>query len=252
MPPISLVIITQNAAASLSACVHSARALVDEVVVVDSGSNDGTPMLAQSLGARVIAQDWLGFGPQKRFAVAAARHDWVLCLDADEQLTPKLAAAIQAELAEPCHHAYRLARRNRFMGRYLRHGEGYPDWCLRLFDRRHANWSEDLVHEAVQTQTTVGTLNGDLLHDSAEDLASYLDKQNRYTSLQAAELASRGKTAGLARLVLSPLARFFKFYLVRRGFLDGLPGLVHICIGCFNGFIKYAKLRELSRQKGQV
>jgi hypothetical protein len=138
-----------------------------------------------------------------------------------------------------------MARRNRFLGRWLAHGEGYPDWSPRLFDRKHARWSDDAVHEKVLYAVTPGTLEGDLLHDSAEDLAVYLEKQNRYTSLAARQLYERGRTAGAAELVLSPVVRFLKFYVLRLGFLDGVPGLVHIAIGCMNSFHKYAKLIEL-------
>ena len=249
--PLSVAIITLNAASQLEACLQSAR-FADEIVVVDSGSTDGTQALAERHGARVIQQDWLGFGPQKQFAVEAARHDWVLCLDADERVTPALQMAIESALeigqnsastaAAP--HAYRFPRCNRFLGRYLKHGEGYPDWSLRLFNRRHAPWSDDAVHEKVVSDGTIGTLAGDLLHDSAESLSSYLTKQNRYTSLAADMALAAGKRSSVGRVALSPLVRFVKFYFVRQGFRDGLPGFVHIAIGCFNSMIKYAKMLE--------
>ena len=256
--PLSVAIITLNAAAQLAACLDSVR-FADEIVVVDSGSTDGTPALAACYGARVIAQDWLGFGPQKQFAVDAASYDWVLCLDADERVTPALQASIENALKSPSTPgpavasmvaAYRFARCNRFLGRYLRHGEGYPDWSLRLFDRRQARWSADMVHEKVETAAPVGQLAGDLLHDSAESLASYLDKQNRYTTLAAGMALAAGKRAGFARIAFSPLVRFIKFYLIRQGFRDGLPGLIHIAIGCFNSFMKYSKMLE--RQKSDA
>jgi len=131
------------------------------------------------------------------------------------------------------------------MGRWLKHGEGYPDLSVRLFDREHAGWSSDPVHEKVVAHGPVGQLNGDLLHESETGLADYIAKQNRYTSLHAEALYARGKRAGAARLLFSPLSRFVKFYFLRLGFLDGVPGLVHITIGCWNSFMKYAKLREL-------
>ena len=244
--PFSVVVITKNAAAQLAACLESA-AFADEIVVVDSDSNDGTAELAARHGARVLQKEWLGFGPQKQFAVQAARHDWVLCLDADERVSETLRASILAVLAAPAAQAYMMARCNRFMGRWLRHGEGYPDWSLRLFDRRHARWSNDTVHEKVHTEASVAHIEGDLLHDSAESLAGYLDKQNRYTSMQAEALFKAGKRAGTAQLLLSPLLRFVKFYFLRLGFLDGIPGMVHILIGCCNSFHKYAKLMALQR-----
>jgi glycosyltransferase involved in cell wall biosynthesis len=246
--PLSAVLVTRNAAARLPACLAS-LAFCDEIVVVDSGSDDDTVAIAQAGGARVLHQDWLGFGPQKQFAVERASHDWVLCVDADERVGDALRASIEAALAAPAGHAYRFPRRNRFMGRYLRHGEGYPDWSLRLFDRRHARWSDDVVHEKVLTDATVGDLAGDLLHDSAETVETYLAKQDRYTTLAAEAALARGKRATVAHLLLSPLIRFIKFYFVRLGFLDGRPGLMHILIGCRNSYMKYEKMRAILAER---
>jgi glycosyltransferase involved in cell wall biosynthesis len=245
--PLSVVIIALNAASQIEACLQSA-AFAEEIVVVDSGSRDETREIALKYGARVVQQDWLGFGRQKQFAVERAGHDWVLCLDADERVSEALRASIGKVLAAPQFHAYRMPRCNRFMGRWLRHGEGYPDWSLRLFDRRYARWSEDAVHEKVIAVVPVGNLQGDLLHESQETLAAYLDKQNRYTSLQAEELFRREKRASAGQMIISPLLRFVKFYFFRLGILDGLPGLVHISIGCFNSFCKYAKLIALRQE----
>lgn len=246
--PLSVAVITKNEATRLAACLASVAGLANELVVVDSGSSDGTVALAESMGAKVIVTDWPGFGVQKNRAIAACRHDWVLCLDADERVSPELAASIRALFAtaeqRPPLTAYQFPRCNHFLGRYLRHGEGYPDWSLRLFDRRAARWSEDPVHETVRTDGPVGRLAGDLIHDSADRLENYLAKQNRYTSL-AAHGERREAVTGLAlRMITSPLLRFVKFYFLRRGFLDGIPGLIHILIGCFNSFSKYAKRIE--------
>ena len=208
--PLSVVIITKNAATQLAECLDSAS-FADETLVVDSGSTDGTAELAAQHGARVVQKEWLGFGRQKQFAVEAARNDWVLCLDADERVSTPLRTRILAVLAAPAAQAYAMPRCNRFMGRWLRHGEGYPDWSLRLFDRRHARWSDDPVHEKVLTDGPVARIKGDLLHDTAETLAGYLDKQNRYTSMQAELLFKAGKRAGVALLLLSPALRFAKF-----------------------------------------
>jgi glycosyltransferase involved in cell wall biosynthesis len=242
------VLITRNAADQLGACLAS-LAFADEILVVDSGSDDGSREIAAQHGARVIEKDWMGFGRQKQYAVEQARNDWVLCVDADERVSPELARSIAAALAAPQAPIYRMARRNRFLGRWLSHGEGYPDWSLRLFDRKEARWSDDPVHEKVLYAVTPGTLEGDLLHESATDLSDYLAKMNRYTTLAAEQLHANGRKAGLAVLVLSPVVRFVKFYVLRLGFLDGLPGLVHISIGCMSSFLKYAKLIELRRAK---
>ncbi|HZM36260.1 MAG TPA: glycosyltransferase family 2 protein [Burkholderiales bacterium] len=244
--PFSAVLIARNAAAVLESCLDSI-AFADEIVVVDSASTDGTVEIAERRGARVVQKEWLGFGRQKQFAVEQAKHDWVLCLDADERLSPELAADIRKALAAPVSPVYRMARRNRFLGKWLSHGEGYPDWSPRLFNRLNARWSDDLVHEKVLYAVTPGTLAGDLMHDSGDDLATYLDRQNRYTTLAARQALEKGGSAGMFHLLGSPVVRFFKFYVLRLGFLDGIPGLIHISIGCINSYMKYAKLIELRR-----
>jgi len=248
--PLSAVLITRNAAAVLEPCLDS-LAFADEVVIVDSSSSDGTVELASRKGARVVPKEWLGFGRQKQFAVEQASHDWVLCLDADERVSPRLAQSIEQALAAPVSPVYRMARRNRFLGRWLAHGEGYPDWSPRLFNRLNARWSEDLVHEKVLYAVTPGTLRGDLMHDSFDDLSTYLDRQNRYTTLAARQAYELGRSAGLLHLVLSPMVRFLKFYILRLGFLDGVPGLLHISIGCMNSYLKYAKLIELRKAEAE-
>lgn len=246
--PLSAVLITLNAASQLEECLGSV-AFCDEIVVVDSGSSDGTVALAQRYGARVIQSEWRGFGPQKQFAVEQAGNDWVLCIDSDERVSGRLREEILSVLSAPQHMAWRFPRCNRFMGRYLRHGEGYPDWSLRLFDRRHARWSDDAVHEKVVTDGDVGELTGDLLHESAESLDAYLAKQNRYTTLAANEAITQGEHGSIVKLLLSPPFRFIKFYFLRLGLLDGLPGLVHILIGCGNSFAKYAKILAFRADK---
>ena len=242
---LSVTIITRDAAHQIEACLASVS-FAEEIVVVDSGSIDGTPEMAARLGARVVHQDWLGYGRQKQFAVEQASHDWVLCIDADERVSPRLRTSIEAALQMPGMAGYAMPRCNLFLGRWLRHGEGYPDWSLRLFDRRHGHWSDDPVHEKVVCEGETGKLAGDLLHESCDSLGSYLDKQNHYTTLQAQALHRRGKRAHAGHLLVSPLLRFVKFYVLRLGFLDGVAGLVHILIGCNNSFVKYAKLIELN------
>lgn len=246
--PLSAVVITLNAATHLRACLASV-AFAQEIVVIDSGSSDATVAIAEAAGARVIRKTWQGFGKQKQFAVAQARNDWVLCLDADERVSDELRPAVMRALAAPAFNAYEMPRRNRFMGRWLQHGEGYPDFNLRLFHRHHAQWSDDEIHEHVVTTAVVGRLQGDLLHESETSLHDYIAKQNRYTSLQAQKLFAGGRRASHIRLWLNPLVRFIKFYFLRRGFLDGVPGFVHIAIGCQNSFLKYAKLRQLRQSE---
>lgn len=242
--PLSVAIISKDAGAVIRECLESVRN-ADEIVVVDSGSTDATLEIAREFGAKVLHHEWSGFGPQKQFAVEAASNEWVLCIDTDERVSEELWSSIADVFMHPACDAYELCRRNRFLGRWLKHGEGYPDWVLRLFHRRRAHWSSDLVHERVIATTRVGRLHGDLLHDSAASIESYLAKQNRYTSVQAEAMFHDGERVSASRVVFSPLARFVKFYIFRLGFLDGLPGFVHIAIGCLASFEKYVKIREM-------
>jgi len=237
----SITIITLNEERRIGKCIKSAS-FADEIVVVDSGSRDRTVEIAEQAGARVIHQEWLGYGRQKQFAVEQAINEWVLCLDADEWLSLELSRSIQNVLEHPEFNAYQFPRRNRFMGRWLRHGEGYPDWSLRLFHRDYAHWSEDEVHEKVVSDGDAEKISGDLMHESEETMQQYLTKQDLYTTIRAQELQAKGKKGSIIKIVLSPVARFIKFYFIRLGFLDGVPGLVHILIGCQNSFMKYAKL----------
>jgi len=245
--PISLIVITRDAARELEECLTSAP-FAAEKIVVDSGSIDDTVAIAERSGARVVRHEWMGFGPQKNFAVRQACHDWVLCVDADERVTEELGAAIRAAFAAPpTAAAFALARRNRFLGRWLDHGEGYPDWSVRLFDRARARWTDDPVHEHVVTVGPVTRLTGDLLHRSAESIEAYVAKQNRYTTLQAQAMHARGERTGALQIGMSPLFRFVRFYVLKLGFLDGVAGFAHIAIGAFASFLKYAKLRALER-----
>jgi len=251
--PLSLVVITRDAASDIGACIASAP-FAAEAVVVDSGSRDDTVEVARAAGARVVHRDFAGFGTQKDFAVGEAVHDWVLCLDADERVSPALARAIVAlfDRGPPAAPAYALARRNRFLGRWLAHGEGYPDWNVRLFDRRRARWTADPVHEHVVADAPPARLAGDLMHTSAESIEDYVAKQNHYTTLQAQAMHARGERAGFGRIVLSPLTRFLRYYVVRGGFLDGAAGFAHIAIGAFASFLKYTKLRGLAARGGDA
>lgn len=243
--PATATIIALNESKNILQCIQSV-AFFDEVLVVDSGSTDETVSLATSAGATVLVNPWPGYGRQKQFALEHARNDWIFSIDADERVSESLKRSIMDVFkSEPACDGYTVNRCNHFMGRPLRHGEGYPDWCLRLFKKSAAGWSPDPVHERVMISGDVERLSGDLDHYSEESLSDYLHKQNKYTTLQATHMWEMGQDASLFKLTTSPLMRFFKFYVFRMGFLDGVPGLVHILIGCFNSFSKYAKLREI-------
>ncbi|MDR7099923.1 glycosyltransferase involved in cell wall biosynthesis [Lysobacter niabensis] len=227
--PISACIITFNEADRIGDCLAS-LAFCDEIVVVDSHSTDATRAIAESLGARVIARPFDGFRSQKQFAIEQATHDWVLCLDADERVSAELRAAIEAERAGGFTTAagYRFARLSEYFGKFLRHGNAYPDRVLRLFDRRRGGWRGTReVHEAASVEGEVRTIRGDLIHYPYRSLEQQLAKTQRYARMMAEHDFARGKRATLGKLVFAPSWRFWRGYVLRGGFLDGWHGLVY-------------------------
>ncbi|MEI2417707.1 glycosyltransferase family 2 protein [Orrella sp. JC864] len=249
---LSVIVITKNEAAHIRACLDSV-AFADEVIVLDSGSADDTVALAGQWGARVVqTPDWPGFGPQKNRALELARCDWVLSLDADERVTPELAAEIQALLRHPGHDAYRVARLSELCGRQIRHSGWWPDHVLRLFRRGTARFTEAAVHEKVVTQGSVGTLRHHLLHFPYPDLESLIAKANRYSTDAAAMMYARGKRCGPLGMLGHGIWTFIRIYFLRRGFLDGRQGLVLALFAASGSIFRYAKLMlfEQTRKGG--
>ena len=198
--------------------------------MVDSRSTDATVQIAESMGARVLQRAFTGFRSQKQFAIEHARHDWVLCVDADERVSDALRDAIGAARTQGFDGAagYRFARLDHYFGRFLRHGNAYPDRILRLFDRRRGGWRGTReIHEAASVDGPVLTLAGDLIHYPYRSLEQQLSKTQRYARMMAEHDFARGKRASLAKLVLSPAWRFWRGYVLRAGFLDGWHGLVY-------------------------
>lgn len=242
---LSAVIIALNEAARIGACLES-LAWVDEIVVVDSGSSDGTREIAERYGATVYDIPWRGFGPQKQAAVELASHDMILNVDCDERVTPELAREIQALLADGQRvTGYTVPRRTFFGSREIRHCGWYPDRTVRLFDRRHARFSAEPVHERVEMKGEVGHCRGDLLHYSFDGFSDLIAKMNRYTDIGAGQLLARGKRSNLSQVTLRPLFAFWKTYILRGGFLDGFAGFAIAVSNTVSVFYKYAKLREL-------
>ncbi|HEU0277104.1 MAG TPA: glycosyltransferase family 2 protein [Rhodanobacteraceae bacterium] len=248
-PGLAAVIITLNEADRIEACLAS-LAFCDEIVVVDSGSTDATRELAAAGGARVIEHPFAGYRAQKDFAVAQARHDWVLCLDADERVTPALRAAIAAARAGGFADAagYRFARATEYFGAFLRHGNAYPDRVLRLFDRRRGGWRGDReIHEHASVDGAVRMLAGDLEHCAYRSLDDQLARYRRYATLMAADLHARGRRARLADLLTHPGWRFLRGYVLRAGFLDGWRGFLFACMEADYVREKFARLWLLQR-----
>jgi glycosyltransferase involved in cell wall biosynthesis len=247
-PGLSGVVICHQEADRIADCLRS-LAFCDEVLVVDSGSTDGTQDLARQLGARVLERPWPGHVAQKEFAIRAARHDWVLSLDADERCSATLAAEVEAlraaGFAGP--PGFRIPRMTSYLGRWIRHGGWYPEHRLRLFDRRRGRWTGHDPHDRVEVDGEVGRLRGRIFHDSFRSFAEHLRTIDRYTTTMAEGMQARGRIARPLDLLTHPLARFVRFYLLRLGFLDGWRGLLIALLAAHYARLKYAKLLAMQR-----
>ena len=241
---VSVVIITKNEANNIEGALESVR-WVKDIVVVDSGSSDETIEIAKRYTDRVTTRTWEGYGAQKNYATGLAAHDWVLSLDADETVSPALAKEIQELMrSAPPMQGYRIPRTTHYLGRWIRSTDWYPDRPLRLYDRRVAKWNDRYVHESVRINGRVGVLRSELYHYSYRDVAEHLTRMNRYTTLSAAQMMSDGQRASWLDLLGHPPLVFLRNYVWRRGFRDGLPGLIVSLMNSYYVFSKYAKLWE--------
>ena len=250
MPRVTVTIITKNEAAHIGAAIDSAS-WADEIIVVDSGSTDDTTAIAAARGVRVESRTWTGWVDQKNFAASLATSDWIFSLDADERITPALAHEIKGLLgADPPHAAYKVPRVTFHLGRWIRTTDFYPDYQTRLYDRRHARWAGQYVHESVKALGSVGRLSQELQHYSYTDLSDHLNRINAYSTLAARQLYERGRRAGALDLVVQAPAAFLRNYILRRGILDGSVGLLLSMVNAYSVFLKFAKLWELQRTVG--
>jgi len=248
--PISATIITLNEEKNIGDCLASLD-FVDEIIVLDSGSSDQTEELCRAYPkVRFYHQEWLGYGRQKNRAAELARHDLILNIDADERVSPQLRHSIE-QFDNRSSTAARMARENYFGRRWIRYCGWYPDYSIRLYDRRTSSFSERAVHESLQAAGTVATLAGNLVHYTYDGVGDYLERMDRYSTLAAEEYHRAGKTAGLLQMLLKPFATFIKMYLLRRGFLDGRAGLVLSLLYAVYTFCKYAKLSELNTEENR-
>ncbi|MFZ1684536.1 MAG: glycosyltransferase family 2 protein [Candidatus Zixiibacteriota bacterium] len=249
MKQLTVIVITKNEIANIKRCLTSVS-WADEIIVVDSHSSDGTPDVATSMGARVISRDWDGYGPTKQAALDLASGEWVLSIDADEEVSAELRAQIQGKIANPDDCAgYSMPRLTSFLGRWIYHCGWYPDPVLRLFRREKGRFDSVQVHEKVIVDGKVGKLTGNVLHYSYPDLDSYFLKFNRYTTMGAEQLASSRIRAGLGDLTIRPVIAFIKHYISKRGFLDGAEGFLVSVFSSMAVMVKYAKLRHLNKSR---
>jgi glycosyltransferase involved in cell wall biosynthesis len=249
--PISVFIITRNEADRIGAPIASVRAWADEIIVVDSGSEDETIKIAESQGARVLSHGWQGYGPQKRFAEDNCKNRWLLNLDADEEITPALAKEIHDLFAggEPACVAYRFRVRDLLPGETKLAPMAHINFCIRLYNREHARFSASPVHDSVIVEKgRVGELKHPVLHRSFRSLAHAIEKINFYTTAQAENLLAKGMFLPHLRLTLEFPVNFFKAYILRGYFLRGARGLTYAIVYAFARMVRIAKYLELKKQ----
>jgi glycosyltransferase involved in cell wall biosynthesis len=243
---ITATIITLDEERHIARAIESLRCC-DEILVLDSGSTDRTVELARNLGARVLESQWRGYSGQKNWAAEQATHDWIFSLDADEALSEALEAEIWSlKKNGPKYDAYTVPRLAQYLGRWILHSGWYPDRKVRLYNRHHAQWVGDFVHESVQVSGRVGALESNLLHFTCDSLSEHLKTMDRYTTLAAEELVFRQEEIGWSRLILDPLWTLLKTYFLQAGFLDGIEGLTIAYMAALYTFLKYAKARNMS------
>lgn len=251
---LSVCIITLNEEANLARTLKSVKDIADEIVVVDSGSTDATVSMAQSFGAKVFVEPWKGFARQKNSSLEKAGCDWILSLDADEEVSPELAASIKGLLKSaqpPSFAGYTMNRRNMYFGKWIRRSGYYPDPKLRLVKRGAATFELRDVHEDMKMQGELGHLRGDLIHHAYPTLESFVEHANRYSSLGAGMVARERKVGfSVVNIVLRPMVRFIWAYFFRLGFLDGREGLLVLMNHAAYVSWKYAKAWEKSRKIG--
>ena len=248
MPKLSVTVITRNEAADIGEALASV-AWADEIVVVDSQSTDETVSIARRHAGRVVVREWPGYVEQKNHAASIASHDWILSLDADERVTPALAAEIKALMAgAPDHVAFRIPRVTWHLGRWIRSTDWYPDHQLRLYDRRSAEWTGRYVHEAVSVRGSTGQLRGELQHYPYRDIADHLETIDRYTTYAARQMQEVGTRAGVLQIAGHPPLAFLRNYFAHGGIRDGVPGFIISTMNAYYVFLKFAKLWELEHR----
>ena len=246
---LSVIVITKNEEHSIRDCLGSI-VWADEIIVVDSGSIDNTVAISREYTDKVFVTDWPGFGEQKNRALEMATCDWVLSLDADERVTPKLQAEIQKAIAYPNNNvAFKMPRLSNYCGRYMRHSGWWPDYIIRLFQRGKAHFTNDLVHEHLVVNGDIEKLSNPLLHNSFDNLEDVLDKVNSYSSAGARMMHQKQKKATLVSAIFHGMWAFVHTYILRAGFLDGREGLMLAISNAEGTYYRYLKLMMITRVK---
>lgn len=247
MSKLSVTVVMRDEAANIGRCLESVS-WADEIVVIDAESKDASAQIARRYTDKVVVEPWRGFGPQKNLALEHATHEWVFSIDSDEEVTPQLAAEIQAIIAdENEQRAFLVSRLNFFCGRFLRFGGVYPDRQLRLFRRDCGRFSDRPVHETFLTSAPVGVLQHDLLHYSYPSLSHLVNKLDVFSTLGARHMFESGKKASFLHLATRPAWKFLSCYLIRQGWRDGRHGFLFAAFSAIQVFVRLAKLWELQQ-----
>jgi glycosyltransferase involved in cell wall biosynthesis len=251
MIKLSVVIITLNEEKNIARCIKSVTPIADEILVVDSYSNDNTKAICNELGVTFMEHPFANFVAQKNFADQSAQYDHILSIDADEELSEELLASIKKVKENFDADAYEFNRLNNYCGKWIKHSGWYPDRKLRLYDRTKGRWGGVKIHEKIEMQagTTTAFLKGDLLHYSYTSIHDHISQANRFSSLGAESAVSQGRKANVFKVVLFPFWRFLRNYLLKLGFLDGYYGFVVCLIISHENFLKYVKMLELQKNK---
>ncbi|HYB20717.1 MAG TPA: glycosyltransferase family 2 protein [Thermodesulfobacteriota bacterium] len=245
MEKISVAIITKNEGQNIRECLESVK-WADEIVVVDNGSTDETLKICGEYRARVFPEDWKGYSDQKNSAIEKTRNEWVLSLDADERIGPELRQEIEGALqGNPSVDGYFIARKNFFLGRWIRHCGWYPDLNLRLFRKSRGRFQERAVHEKVDLQGKSATLKNPLIHETYRSLSDFFQRMDRYSTLAAREMSREGRRCRFIDVLFRPPLTFLQMYVLRAGFLEGYFGFLLSILYSFYNFAKYNKLKEL-------
>jgi glycosyltransferase involved in cell wall biosynthesis len=243
---LSAVIITKNEEKNVAQCLKSLQGVADEIIVIDSYSIDNTENICKQFGVKFLQKEWQGYSGTKNWGNSQASYDWVLSLDADEELSPKLRESIlEIKKTGPGNYLYAFNRLTNYCGQWIRHGGWYPEWKVRLFDRRTARWEGEFVHEKLifSKESKPTRLKGDCHHYSFTSIAQHAAKENHYSTLAAEDRLARGQKFSVFKLFFSPIVTFCKMYFLNAGFLDGTYGFIIAKISAHGKFLRNAKMK---------
>jgi len=243
---LSITIITKNEEANIERCLNSVK-WADEIVIIDSGSQDRTVQICQEFGAKVIETKWLGFGKTKKLAVDSAKYDWIFSIDADEEVTEELKVTIAEILSNPKKKAYSVKRKSYYLGKMINYCGWDKDYPLRLFNRKYGNFNEKIVHESVVTNGNKGRIEDVMLHYTYPTISSHIQKIDHYSRLGAEKIA--GEKSSISKAYFRGIFKFMKMYFLQKGFLDGKVGFILSLNSAYGVFLKYLKLWEINRSK---